>query len=67
MDPQCAYQQLAPSLWTQLPGTPVFSFRFATWLTRTLSTYTAFLSNESAEIGDTIGRFIVGLTSCHCR
>jgi hypothetical protein len=63
VDPRCVFQQLAPSLWTQLPGTPVSSFRFATWLTRSLPTYSVFLSDEPAEIGDTVGRFIVELTT----
>jgi len=63
VDPQHVFQQLAPSLWTQLPGTPVSGFRFATWLTRSLPTYSVSLSDEPAEIGDAIGRFIVGLTT----
>ena len=63
VDPQSVFQQLAPSLWTQLPGTPVSGFRFATWLTRSLPTYGVSLSDDPAEIGDTIGRFIVGLTT----
>ena len=61
VDPACVFQQLGPSLWTQLPGTPVFNFRFATWLTRSLPTYSAFLSEDPAEIGDAMGRFIEGL------
>lgn len=63
VDPQRVFQQLAPSLWIQLPGTPVSSFRFATWLTRSLPTYSVSLSDEPAEIGDSIGRFIAGLTT----
>jgi hypothetical protein len=63
IDPQCVFQQLAPSLWTQLPGTQVSGFRFATWLTRSLPAYSVFLSDDAAEIGDTIGRFIVELTT----
>jgi hypothetical protein len=63
IDPQCVFRQLAPSLWTQLPGTQVFGFRFATWLTRSLPTYSVYLSDDPAEIGDTIGRFIGELTT----
>ena len=63
VDPQYVFQQLAPSLWTQLPGAQVSGFRFATWLTRSLPTYSVSLSDEPAEIGDSIGRFIAGLTT----
>ena len=63
VDPQRVFHQLAPSLWIQLPGAQVSAFRFATWLTRSLPTYRAFLSDEPAEIGDTIGRFIAGLAT----
>jgi hypothetical protein len=62
IDPQLVFQQLAPSLWTQLPGAPVSGFRFATWLTRRLPTYSVSLSDRPAEIGDTIANFIGGLT-----
>jgi hypothetical protein len=62
VNPQHVFQQLAPSLWTQLPGTPVSGFRFATWLTRSLPTYRVLLSDEPADIGDTVSRFIEGLT-----
>jgi len=61
VDPQCVFQQLAPSLWIQSPERPVSSFRFAAWLTRSLPTYNVFLSDEPSEIGHTIGRFIEGL------
>ena len=63
VDPQCVFQQLVPSQWTQLPGAPVPGFRFATWLTRSLPTYSVALSDDPAEIGETIGRFIVELTT----
>ena len=63
VDPQSVFQQLAPSLWIQLPGAQVSSFKFATWLTRSLPTYSVSLSDEPAEIGDSIGRFIAGLTT----
>jgi len=63
IDPRCVFQQIAPSLWTQLPGTQVAGFRFATWLTRSLPTYSVRLSDDPAEIGDTIGHFIVELTT----
>jgi hypothetical protein len=62
VDPQSVFQQLAPSLWIQLPGAQLSSFRFATWLTRSLPTFSVSLSDEPAEIGDSIGRFIAGLT-----
>jgi hypothetical protein len=63
VDPQHAFHRLAPSLWAQLPGARASGFRFATWLTRSLPTYSVQLSDEPAEIGDSIGRFIAGLTT----
>jgi hypothetical protein len=63
IDPQCVFQQLAPSLWVQLPGAQVSGFRFATWLTRNLPTYSVSLSDDPTEIGDTVGRIIVELTT----
>jgi hypothetical protein len=63
VEPQHVFQQLAPSLWSQLPGAQLSGFRFATWLTRSLPTYDMQLSDDPAEIGDTIGSFIAGMTT----
>jgi hypothetical protein len=58
-----ALRHLAPSLWNQLPGARTSGFRFATWLTRSLPSFAMSLSDEPAEIGDALHRFIGGLQS----
>jgi len=61
VDPQYVFQRFWPSLWAQLPVALVSGFRFAAALTRSLPTFSVLLSDNPAEIGDSIRRFIVGL------
>ena len=57
-DTQAAFQQFAPSMWAQMPGTRASGFMFAAWLTRQLPVLRMLLSEDSSEIADSVRRFI---------
>ena len=57
-DTRTAFQQLAPSMWAQMPGARASGFMFAAWLTRQLPVFRMLLSENSSEIADSIRRFI---------
>jgi hypothetical protein len=61
VDPQRVFQQLWPSQWSQLPVAQASGFKFAASLTRSVPTFTVLLSDDPAEIGDSMRQFIIGL------
>jgi hypothetical protein len=61
IDPWPIFQQLAPSLWAQLPGSRASGFMFARRLTHRLPTFKMLLSDSPSEIGESVRGFIEGL------
>jgi hypothetical protein len=61
VSPQSVFQQFWPSLWAQLPVAQAQGFKFAASLMRSLPTFTMLLSDDPAEIGESIRHFIRGV------